>query len=373
MPLEINAFIRDNPDWEEKLDGPPYYVKAKREDGFVLLKYSQIKSDFTLPLVRECRGVILDESAGFSPVCVPFFKFGNFAENYVPEIDWPSARVQEKLDGSLIKLWHCRGEWHVSSNGEIDARKARVHSALLDNAQRTDLHALFMEAWGRTAADIENLDKGFTYMFELTSPHNKVIVKYRETEVWHIGTRDNRTLAECDMDIGVKKPRMFSIKTLAECVESAQQLGDNEEGYVVLDKNFNRIKVKSPRYVELSHLSSGMTTWGRACEIVQKNEQEEFIAYFPEFKGVFDEISHRFDDFSARQDAAFAQVRSMAFDSRKALAEAVMKTECPPCLFALADRKAGCARDWLLLQPVRKALGYVGLGDADMGKEADVG
>ena len=134
--LEINTFIQTDPDWEAKLEGAPYFVKTKRDSSFILLKYDQIRSDMTIPLVRECHGVILDESNSYYPVCVPFFKFGNFGESYVPNIDWSTARVQEKLDGSLIKLWHYKGEWHVSSNGEIDARNAHINSTLLTNARQ---------------------------------------------------------------------------------------------------------------------------------------------------------------------------------------------------------------------------------------------
>jgi len=166
MKLEIHEFISSNPDWEEKLAEAPYAVKAKRDGRFVLLKYDQIRSDLSIPLVRECRGIILDEADGYRPVCVPFFKFGNFGESYIPDIDWATVRVQEKLDGSLIKLWHYKGEWHVSSNGEIDARNANIDSALLTGATHTNLHTLFMGAWEKTGIFMKNLDKNFSYMFE---------------------------------------------------------------------------------------------------------------------------------------------------------------------------------------------------------------
>ena len=363
MPYELSAFIKQNPNWEEKLAGPPYFVKSKRDGGFVLLKYDQIHSDFNVPLVRECRGIILDETDSYLPVCVPFYKFGNFGESYVPEIDWGSARVQEKADGSLVKLWHYRGEWRISSNGEIDARNAHISSALLAGTQQTDLHTLFLEAWGKTGVSYSSLDKNCTYMFELTSPHNRVVVRYTETAIWHIGTRDNRTLIEYDIDIGIPKPRLFPLKTLEDCIESAKQLGDNEEGYVIVDRHFNRIKVKSPRYVALNRLSQGVTTRGNIVEIIQNNEQDEFLTYFPEYREIFAEALCRIDAFSARQDAIFSEIKSMAFSSRKSLAEAVTKTDCPACLFALIDGKEANAKNWLMRRPTAKILGYIGFAE----------
>jgi len=361
VKLEITKFIQENPDWEDMLADSPFYVKTKREGVFVLLKYDQIRSDMTIPMVRECRGIILDETAQYNPVCVPFFKFGNFGEAYVPDIDWTTARVQEKLDGSLMKLWYYMGKWHISSNGEIDARNAHISSALLTNARKTDLYTLFIEAWYKTGKRFEDLNRNFTYLFELTSKHNRVVVKYNETAIRHIGTRDIRTLDECNMDIGIPMPREFAFRTLDECIENAKQLGYDDEGYVVVDRHFNRIKVKSPLYVALNHISQGVTTHGNIVEIIQKNEQGEFLTYFPELQEVFEDILTRIEAFSARQDEALSEILSMKYDSRKALAEVVTKKECPACLFAIVDGKADSARNWLLSRPVEKILGYIGV------------
>ena len=81
MRLEITDFICRNREWEKMLAEAPYFVKVKRNCGFILLKYDQIRSDFSIPMVRECRGIILDESASFIPVCVPFFSLAIMGRN----------------------------------------------------------------------------------------------------------------------------------------------------------------------------------------------------------------------------------------------------------------------------------------------------
>jgi len=361
MTLEITKFINDNSDWEAKLADAPYFVKTKRTGDFVLLKYSQLNSDFNLPIVRECRGIILDESDNYRPVCVPFFKFGNVGERYVPEIDWTTARVQEKIDGSLIKVWHHKGMWRISSNGEIDARNANIYSTPMAKVPSTNLRTLFDEAWSKTGVAMNSLNKDYTYMFELTSPHNRVIVRYEETTIRHIGTRNNHTLFECDMDIGVLKPLIFPFAALTECIESAKQLGHSDEGYVVTDQHFNRVKLKSPSYVALSYLAQGVTTHTKVVEIIQKNEQSEFLSYFPEYKDIFDEALRLIDEFSARQSVELEEIRAKQFASRKELAEAVAKSDCPECLFVLIDGKEPNARSWLLSRPAAKVLRYIGL------------
>jgi len=361
MQLEITNFIHTTPCWEEKLVGAPYFVKAKRLDNLVLLRYNQINSDMTLPIVRECRGIILDSDDNFRPVCVPFLKFGNFGEIYVPEIDWSTAQVQEKLDGSIMKLWHYKGEWRVSSNSEIDARNANVNSALLVSDSKSNLYDLFTEAWAKTGVSMDHLDPRYTYMFELTSPHNRVVVQYEELFIRHIGTRDNRTLLECNLDIGIPKPRTFPMTTLGECIAAAHQLDYDHEGYVVVDAQFNRVKVKSPRYVAINHMVQGVTTQGNIIEIIARGEQDEFLSYFPEFGNVFGDMLRRINEFAAMQESALREILATPYDSRKEMAAAVTQTSCPACLFALIDKKAASARDWLLSRPTAKILGLIGL------------
>ena len=57
----------------------------------------------------------------------------------------------------------------------------------------------------------------------------------------------------------------------------------SEEGYVVVDKDFNRIKIKNPSYVAVHHLKS-KTAEHNILTIVKSNEIEEFAATFPERK-----------------------------------------------------------------------------------------
>ncbi|MCL2855173.1 MAG: hypothetical protein FWE21_06095 [Defluviitaleaceae bacterium] len=82
--LKLHEFITSNPDWEARLAGLPYHILIKRKDDFVLFKYvlrgTDGSSDLNIPMVRECLGIILDENDGYRPVCVPFFKFGNYGE-----------------------------------------------------------------------------------------------------------------------------------------------------------------------------------------------------------------------------------------------------------------------------------------------------
>src|SRR4051794_21524704 len=101
-----------------------YAIAAKRHVRFpnlVMLKYSQINSPMAEPIVQDCRGIILDEADDWRVVSYPYRKFFNHGEPNAAAIDWPSARVFDKLDGSLMTLYRYAEKWQVASSGLPDA------------------------------------------------------------------------------------------------------------------------------------------------------------------------------------------------------------------------------------------------------------
>lgn len=138
--LELKDFILSHDNWEELLATDPYDLKISRDGDYIMFKYNQLSSDFTIPLVREARGIIFRES-NWGCVCFPFMKFGNYGESYCPNIDWNTASVQEKVDGSLIKFWYDNG-WHISTNGTIDAFKAELNDVKYQNFGQLVMNAI---------------------------------------------------------------------------------------------------------------------------------------------------------------------------------------------------------------------------------------
>ena len=95
--------------------------RAVLHPNLVLLKYDQLESPLGDPLVRQCRGLIVDEADGYRVVSRSFDKFWNHGEVHADTVDFATATVQEKLDGSLCVLYHHDGAWRVQSSGSPDA------------------------------------------------------------------------------------------------------------------------------------------------------------------------------------------------------------------------------------------------------------
>ena len=307
--LKIQEFIRENTDWECLLSSEPYGISISHDTMYgrdlVMFKYDQVRSDLSIPLVQECRGLILDAHT-FDVVSFPFTKFFNYGEPLAADVDWGSAHVEAKIDGSIIKVVNMGGgNFLISTNGVIDAIKC----SLPENYGRPfdTFGELFMEGlkfYGLGEGDFARLFKpGITYMFELTSPWNQVVVNWSETKVWFLGERDNLTFKETfygDSELSkvFDTPKVYPITNVEECVAAAKQLPDDEEGYVVCDKDFNRIKIKSPRYIQL-HYMAGNQIWSpsRVMDIIRDNEVSEYVAYFPKFKVAFDAVKEKYDAY----------------------------------------------------------------------------
>lgn len=291
MNLKLIELINNNPNWKELLSNSPYCIKMQEEDNFILLKYDQINSDFSNEIVKECRGIILDKNT-FKIVCFPFIKFFNIGEPNADKIDWSSARVQEKIDGSIMKIWFYNGNWHLSTNGCINANNAEL-------SFKTDKYKTFSDLfWDIFDKDIlDRLNKDYTYMFELVSPYNRVVVEYDKLDLYHIGTRNNVTGEELEVDIGIKKPNQYKLNNEEEVKNATSKLKLDHEGYVVVDRYYHRIKIKSPLYVKAHYMiSSGFNT-GKIIDLIRENEQEEFLAYFPYYRQDIELLENKIQNY----------------------------------------------------------------------------
>lgn len=299
--MKVLEFIRANENWEAALAAAPYYINASWDGDYVLLKYNQLASDFNEVIVRECRGCIFyipNRRHEFADiVCYPFDKFGNYGEAYVPNIHWDSARVLEKVDGSLMKCWWHNGAWRVSTNGTIDARNAGTK---VEGVSFYDVFMRALEKNGNSADFFQSLDQDYTYMFELVSRETRVTIEYPEAAIYYLGARNMIHLNEVQYPATtidrlffsfVRLPKSYPLRTIEECIKVVNSMGADEEGFVVCDGCFNRIKVKSPEYLMASRIrNNGAVTVKRIVEAMRAGYLDDFYAYAPDYREFIDSV-----------------------------------------------------------------------------------
>ena len=297
--LKVLNLINQNSNWEEILSSSPYNIIIKHKNNFTLLKYNQLESDMSNEIVQECRGLILKKELNqYKIASMRFTKFFNYGQPEAAKLEFP-AEVSEKIDGSLIGVWYDEDTgWHVSTSGNIDAEDAP-----LDIGGFQSYRKLFDEAWGNLSFDI--LDKNYTYMFELISPYARLIVPYKETKLYLLAIRNNITLEEFDRSYlsiiaeqlfgdKISVPKSYMCKNIEEIQNAVNELTDNDEnfeGFVLCDKNFNRIKLKSAIYTNLFFIrGEGVFSNKKILKLIMDEQDDDVIAYFPEYKEQFDRI-----------------------------------------------------------------------------------
>jgi hypothetical protein len=171
-------------------------------------------------------------------------------------LDWSSARVYEKLDGSLFTLYWYGGSWQVQTS------KLPAADGVLASVQKT-FAELFWGVWDQQGnvlpamagdsddeAAVEHGERVHhpsepsvsapnagrcpqrhrCYMFELTTPDNVIIVRHHRKALVCIGARDLDTLEEISCEdiaeeTGWATPRTFpQIRSLDVALAAAQDL-----------------------------------------------------------------------------------------------------------------------------------------------------
>lgn len=346
MPKILDLLQNNSDNWRVMLTSSPYCLKIDEKTingvDYILLKYNQIDSDFSNPIVKECRGIILRKN-DWKIVCYPFNKFFNYGEGHSDTIDFATARVLEKVDGSIMKMWHDGIEWIISTNGKIDSTDATC-------AIGKSFKQLFIESLKNQLDNDEtkyneffqtlNEHKNFTYIFEMVHPLTRVVIEYDKPDIRHIGTRNNDTYEELDINIGIQKPIEYKFSSFEDVVNMSRILPYSEEGYVVVDANWNRVKVKSPAYLAVHHLkNAGVLSARRVMDIILNGEQSEVLANFPEFTDYFNVASEIFYNFKSDLQKNVDDFRNMTFETKKDFAMVVSKTQLPSFFFQVYDGK----------------------------------
>lgn len=273
-----------------------YHIGATRADGLISLKYNQAESPMHEPCVADCRGLVVREDDPTVVVAMAYRKFWNLGEPHADAIDWSTARVMEKLDGSLMTLYFHDGRWCVASSGHPTA------GGNYNGSSEETFADAFWRTWhslGYRLPRPEEFD-GRWYAFEFCAPDNRIVVKYDRPRIVLHGMRDAETFREFSHDaiVGVAALHGWEAVKAWPAASASQAVADAAatdplalEGFVVVDDRFRRVKVKNPRYVEIHILrGNGAHSPRSIIELWRTGDHGEVLAHFPEMAPRFDAV-----------------------------------------------------------------------------------
>lgn len=251
------------------------------------------------------------------------------------------------VHNSLIGVWYDEDTgWHVSTSGNIDARDSELQF------QTDKLHTyydLFMEAFNKYNLSFDMLDKRYTTYYELVSPYNRVVVPYKETKLYWLGARDNQTLKEYNFEDIPKHltdvPKYYECSSIEEIktkVDNMSTEDEHFEGFVIEDCRGERIKLKSPSYMNLFFIKGdGIFSEKKILKIILEEEDDDILAYFPEYKPDFDRIRRLLSIYITNIKKSLKEAKNKLKLDRKEYAKWASKQINPYVLFKFYDIK-----DW---------------------------
>jgi hypothetical protein len=329
--LYTQEFLRKN--GLEKFKEARPDIKIKEYEDRYVFNYNQIESPKFDNITCECRGLILDTD--FNIMCRSFDRFFNYGEgNEHIDINWSEYNLVEKLDGSLINLYYdnINDKWQYATRGTAFAESC--------TSIGNTFESICLKIFDPKHHDLILL-KDFTYIFELTSPENRVVTPYKEYKLYLTGIRNKYTGTYYNREYFPKNlvnfPKIISDINLDICKKEIEKLNELEEGYIIESIYMDRrIKFKNPSWILLHHLrENGCPSLSRIILLVYNNDYHEYLTYFPEDKQFFDPVISAFDKL--KENILFTFKKYNNIISQKEFALAIKDFHFKSVLFSMRN------------------------------------
>jgi hypothetical protein len=342
-----------------------YALKINEDDtGLIQFNYHMIDSPRGIQECDECRGLILDSNDNWNVVAYPFYRFYNEGEGPAAKVNLKNAKLQEKMDGSMIILyWHpYKKVWTVATRGSVLA------SGPLGQNEDKTFSDLFWNTMGmrypQAMAIVEDM-KQITFVFELIGPENRILTLYPENELRLLAARNTVNFYEAQGEsldyladqMNIPRPKEYEFKTHDDIVKILESFNPTEEGFVLVEygndtePNNNRVKIKNPRYLALSHLlgagDEDLLNSKRLVTLIRTGEIDEVLSYFPEYEPQIIEMKRRLESLTGKIEADLERLQPLSKD-KKAFAMEAKKTPWPHALFAVNNGKADSVYEYVI-------------------------
>jgi RNA ligase len=189
-----------------------------------------------------------------------FFNYEELVGNKWVESKIPNEpfEVFEKMDGSLGILFNYNDEWILATKGSFTSDQAIRGMEILKKYR------------------YEKLIKGFTYLFEIIYPENRIVCEYDFEDLILLAVVDNKDGYELrihDDNIHLEGIRFRNLYNnlgfkvvkkydgIRDYSELKSKILQNAEGFVIKFENGVRMKIKGEEYVRLHRILTEFSTY----------------------------------------------------------------------------------------------------------------
>ena len=286
------------------------------------------------------RGLVTDGSGRV--FARPFSKFFNLEEGR--HTSTQDFEVFEKMDGSL-------GIAFVYEERVVYATRGSFASD----------QSVWMASWGTKYNFSNILVEGYTYLFEIIYPENRIVVDYGgESRLVLLGVIKTDTGEETSWsdlsfvdgwDLVKRYDGISDYTTLKGMVEN------NHEGFVVRFSNGQRVKIKGEEYLRLHRIMTNLSTtaiWevlsgGGDILSTLTDVPDEFYDKIHQYSN---ELMDKYTKLEDEYHFIFKILsRSDDFEFRAGFAERAKRYKYPAILFRMYDDKDYSGLIWKIIRP----------------------
>jgi RNA ligase len=306
------------------------------------VQYEKLWDDITM----QCRGLVTNSNGDI--VARPFKKFFNLEE--MDSLPSGEFKVYEKLDGSLGILFYYEEEltderrYNIWFNNNYETGMERF----FDSNNLPDYDNPYYEPTPKTKGEwifasrgsftsdqalkgnellkkynLNLLNKGYTYLFEIIYPENRIVVNYGNDEkliltgIVHTMVDDfEMPLEYCEDLINGCGFEIVKTYNLGDDIESLKTtISTDNEGYVLRfnTKPITRIKIKGDEYVRLHRIITNISNrdvWqllkeGKPLDELLEKVPDEFFNWV---KNTVNDLQNKFDITKSEVEEQFKEL-----------------------------------------------------------------
>jgi T4 RnlA family RNA ligase len=296
------------------------------------VQYEGLWDEVTL----SCRGLVTDDRAVV--YARPFKKFFNIEEGkHTPTSEF---EVFEKMDGSLGIMFKYNGEVICATRGSFASDQAVWMSKFAKEYNYQDI-----------------IVDGFTYLFEIIYPENRIVVNYGDQErlvlLGIIKTESGEELPYDDISFeGWDIVNKYD--GIRDYSELKSKIDNNAEGFVIRFSNGDRMKIKGEEYLRLHKVMTNLSTtavWevlsnGSSMDDLLKDVPDEF---YDKIKDYEKSLIVQFNKLGEEYQNHFDSIKGLGI--RKLFAQTAIMFQHPSILFGMLDGKDISPTIWKIIKP----------------------
>ena len=282
-------------------------VSRSNNSNYKVIRYDKNLLCFDLiPSYGLIRSVILNSTnqvVGFAPP--KSVNADNFIKNYSEDNEF--IRAEEFVEGTMINVFFdpaigVTGGWEISTRNTVGAT-----STFYKSQNSKTFRDMFMEAAQECKLDISQLNKDFSYSFVLQHPQNRIVVPFRNPQLYLVGLykiyKDNNNMVVDsydpqdykqffqDLGTSVKFPQIYNFNKYSDLITKYGSMNTSYDIVGVVIHNMNtgeRTKIRNPVYEQVRNLRGNQPKLQyQYLSLRKEGKVKDFLKFYPENKSDF--------------------------------------------------------------------------------------